>query len=170
MKNGGVNDKSCYRIASFPEATASLSIYKQIYISKFFINLPDQSWAFSTMKRTGSPSPGTPGTGPCCWAFDMPEAKTKNLAGFTIAVSEPNKKPDPKNRYYLSNRLSFEKGVTAKTAYDARIWKPSDKAPFQAFHWAHYPSLGFGRYTYTIFAMYFDGDSLEPGCFGRSGR
>ena len=96
-------------------------------------------------------------------AFDLPEAKTHDLAGFAIAVSEPDKEPDPKNRYFLGNRLSFEKGVTSETAYDAKIWKPSDKAPFQAFHWAHYPSLGFGRYTYTVFAMYFENNSLRPG-------
>jgi hypothetical protein len=96
-------------------------------------------------------------------AFDLPEAKTKDLAGFAIAVSEPDKEPDPKKRYFLGNRMSFEDDVTSKTAYDAKIWKPSDKAPFQAFHWAHYPSLGFGRYTYTVFAMYFDGDSVKPG-------
>jgi hypothetical protein len=96
-------------------------------------------------------------------AFDLPEAKTKDLAGFAIAVSEPNKEPDPEKRYFLGNRLSFEKGVTSKTPYDAKIWKPSDKAPFQSFHWAHYPSLGFGRYTYTVFATYFDGDSVRLG-------
>lgn len=96
-------------------------------------------------------------------AFDLPKAKTKDLAGFAIAVSEPDKKPDPEKRYFLGNRLSFEDGVTSKTAYDAKIWKPSDKAPFQAFHWAHYPSLGFGSYTYTVFAAYFDGDSVKLG-------
>jgi hypothetical protein len=96
-------------------------------------------------------------------AFDLPEEKTQDLAGFAIAVSEPDKEPDLKKRYFLGNRLSFEEGVTAKTAYDAMIWKPSDKAPFQAFHWAHYPSPGYGRYTYTVFAMYFDGDSVKPG-------
>lgn len=96
-------------------------------------------------------------------AFDLPEAKTKGLAGFAIAVSEPDKKPDVTKRYFLGNRLRFEDGVTSKTAYDATIWKPSDKAPFQAFHWAHYPSLGFGRYTYTVFATYFDGDSVTLG-------
>ncbi|MFA5332840.1 MAG: phospholipase D-like domain-containing protein [Methanoregula sp.] len=96
-------------------------------------------------------------------AFDLPEKKTKDLAGFSIGVSKPGKEPDPKHRYFLENRLSFDKTVTKKTAYDAAIWTPSDKAPFQAFHWAHYPALGFGRYTYTVFANYFDGDSIRPG-------
>jgi hypothetical protein len=96
-------------------------------------------------------------------AFDLPKAKTKDLAGFAIAVSEPDKKPDPKKRYFLGNRLSFANGVSAKTTYDAGIWHPSDKAPFQAFHWAHYPSLGSGRYTYTIFATYFSGENVELG-------
>jgi hypothetical protein len=95
-------------------------------------------------------------------AFDLKKEMTKDLAGFSIAVSEPDKKPDPKKRYFLGNRLSFEKAVTSKTAYNAKIWNPSDKAPFQSFHWAHYPSLGFGRYTYTVFATYFTGDSVKP--------
>jgi hypothetical protein len=114
-------------------------------------------------EKDGLSVSGYAGDGTVLLAFDLPEAKTKNLAGFAIAVSEPDKKPDPEHRYFLGNRLSFNKGVTAKTAYNAKIWKPSDKAPFQTFHWAHYPSLGFGRYTYTIFAMYFDGDTLRPG-------
>jgi hypothetical protein len=96
-------------------------------------------------------------------AFDLLKEKTKNLAGFAIAVSEPDKKPDPKKRYFLGNRLSFDDPVTSKTAYDANIWKPSDKAPFQDFHWAHYPSLGSGRYTYTVFATYFSGPSVVLG-------
>jgi hypothetical protein len=96
-------------------------------------------------------------------AFDLPKAQTKDLAGFAIAVAGPNMAPDPHKRYFLGNRLSFDEGVTSGTAYDATIWKSSDKAPFQSFHWAHYPSLGSGRYTYTVFAMYFNGDTLRYG-------
>jgi hypothetical protein len=96
-------------------------------------------------------------------AFDLPEKKTKDLAGFSIAVSMPGKEPDPEHRYFLENRLNFNNPVTKNTSYDDSMWTPSDKAPFQAFHWAHYPALGFGRYTYTVFPNYFDGDSIMPG-------
>ena len=90
-------------------------------------------------------------------AFDLPEAAIDNLAGFAIAVSEPDAAPKKSGQYYLGNRLKFEEGVTAKTPYDAGLWTPSDKAPFQSFHWAHYPSLGAGTYTYTVSAMYLPG-------------
>lgn len=95
--------------------------------------------------------------------FDLPEEMIDNLAGFAIAVSEPDQPPKKTSPYYLQNRLKFEAGVTAKTPYDAGIWTPSDRAPFQSFHWAHYPSLGAGTYTYTVSAMYFRGTSLERG-------
>ena len=96
-------------------------------------------------------------------AFNLQKEKIQNLAGFSIAVSEPDQKPDTKKPYFLGNRLSFGKGVSATTPYNTKIWNPSNEAPFLSFHWAHYPSLGFGTYTYTVCAMYFAGDSIEPG-------
>jgi len=97
-------------------------------------------------------------------AFDILKAKIKNLAGFAIAVSMPDKPLDEKRPYYLKNRLRFEKGITKKTRYDSKIWTPSDEAPFQSFHWVHYPEPGNGVYTYRVTAMYFDGGGcLERG-------
>jgi hypothetical protein len=96
-------------------------------------------------------------------AFDLPEEKIENLAGFAIVVSEPDSAPKKTGQYFLKNRLKFNEGVTSKTPYDAALWTQSDKAPFQSFHWAHYPSQGAGTYTYTIIAMYFAGAALKRG-------
>ncbi|MFA6363055.1 phospholipase D-like domain-containing protein [Methanoregula sp.] len=97
-------------------------------------------------------------------AFNLIEDKTDGLAGFSIAVAGPGQKPDPDKPYYLSNRLNFADKVTAGTPYNADLWTPTDVAPFQSFHWTHYPSQGFGTYTYTVTARYFSkGTSLKPG-------
>jgi len=92
-------------------------------------------------------------------AFDLPEDAIDNLAGFAIAVSEPGAAPNRKHPYYLLNRLKFAAGITGSTPYNEKIWTPSDMAPFQSFHWAHYPSLGSGVYTYTVTARYFTGNN-----------
>jgi hypothetical protein len=60
-----------------------------------------------------------------------------------------------KDEYFLQNRLNFAKGVSAGTPFDSEQWTPSDKAPFQAFPWTHYPSTGPGKYTCTVYAAYF---------------
>jgi hypothetical protein len=97
-------------------------------------------------------------------AFDLPEERIDNLAGFAVAVSEPGSAPRKKDPYFIPNRLNFARKVTAKTPYNADLWTPSDRAPFQSFHWAHYPSLGSGTYTYTVAAMYFTkGEELKRG-------
>ncbi|MFA7695149.1 MAG: phospholipase D-like domain-containing protein [Methanoregula sp.] len=97
-------------------------------------------------------------------AFDLDKDKTDELAGFSIAVAAPGKKPGGSKPYYLSNRLNFADKVTAGTPYNADLWTPSDVAPFQSFHWTHYPSQGFGTYTYTVTAQYFsDRSTLKFG-------
>ena len=97
-------------------------------------------------------------------AFNLEKEKTDRLAGFSIAVAGPKKPSDAGKPYYLSNRLNFDDKVTAGTKYNADLWTSSDIAPFQSFHWTHYPSQGPGTYTYTVTARYFsDGTKLREG-------
>jgi phosphatidylserine/phosphatidylglycerophosphate/cardiolipin synthase-like enzyme len=97
-------------------------------------------------------------------AFNLPKAKTKNLAGFTIQVS-----PDGKTPYFLQNNLRFED--PSQHAQDAKLPANSSfNAPIHKFRWLHVPgSLQqgtqpfFGPYTYTVTPRYFDGKgSMQP--------
>ncbi|MEN6442793.1 MAG: phospholipase D-like domain-containing protein [Methanoregula sp.] len=96
--------------------------------------------------------------------FDLSENQIDRCAGFAIAVTLPGTKPKPGNDYFLNNRLNFSEGVSAGKPFGPDQWTPSDAAPFQTFHWTHYPSTGPGRYTYTLSAMYFkNGTTLTRG-------
>jgi hypothetical protein len=97
-------------------------------------------------------------------AFNLPKAKTKNLAGFTIQV-----KPQGLTPYFLQNNLRFED--PSKHAQDAKLPPNSTfNAPIHKFRWLHVPgSLQqgtqpfFGPYTYTVTPRYFDGQgSMLP--------
>ena len=97
-------------------------------------------------------------------AFNLPKAKTKNLAGFTVKVT-----PGDKPSFYLQNQLRFEDPT--KHAQDAKLPANSSfNAPIHKFRWLHVPgSLQqgiqpfFGPYTYTVTPRYFDGNgSLLP--------
>jgi hypothetical protein len=97
-------------------------------------------------------------------AFNLPKAKTKNLAGFTVKVA-----PDGKPPFYLQNQLRFQD--PSKHAQDAKLPANSSfNAPIHKFRWLHVPgSLQqgvqpfFGLYKYTVTPRYFDGDgSLLP--------
>ncbi|HEV7745567.1 MAG TPA: phospholipase D-like domain-containing protein [Pyrinomonadaceae bacterium] len=97
-------------------------------------------------------------------AFNLPKAKTKNLAGFTIQV-----KPQGQTPYFLQNNLRFED--PSKHAQDAKLPPNSTfNAPIHKFRWLHVPgSLQqgtqpfFGPYTYTVTPRYFDGQgSMLP--------
>jgi hypothetical protein len=94
-------------------------------------------------------------------AFDLAADRVDGLAGFAVACTPPDtpRRAGPsgraKDEYFLQNRLNFAKGVSAGTPFDAEQWTPSNKAPFQTFHWTHYPSTGPGKYTYTVYAAYF---------------
>lgn len=104
------------------------------------------------------------GDGSALLAFDLNEEKTHELAGFAIKAKTPDKGPYPTNEYWLKNRLNFEEGITnlVKLTPDKRV--ESDKAPFQSFHWIHFPGAGPGGYTYTVYPCYFEsGDSLTMG-------
>jgi phosphatidylserine/phosphatidylglycerophosphate/cardiolipin synthase-like enzyme len=101
-------------------------------------------------------------------AFDLAADRVEGLAGFAVACTPPDTARSAnraKDEYFLQNRLNFAKGVSAGTPFSSEQWTPSNKAPFQTFHWTHYPSTGPGKYTYTVYAVYFAKDrapSLSP--------
>jgi hypothetical protein len=101
------------------------------------------------------------GDGAVLLAFDMDEAKTTDLAGFAVKCITPNKGPYPTNEYFLKNRLNFKVGVTGDRETRASDWVSSDQAPFQMFHWMHFPSAGPGLYTYVVYASYFKNGGVE---------
>jgi phosphatidylserine/phosphatidylglycerophosphate/cardiolipin synthase-like enzyme len=98
------------------------------------------------------------GDGAILLAFDIDEDKTQNLAGFAVEVVTPDNGPYPSNRYWLKNRLSFNMEISKETTLTPDLWVDSNKAPFQTFHWVHFPGAGPGKYVYTVYACYFKGD------------
>jgi len=96
------------------------------------------------------------GDGTVLLAFDIDEEKTKNLAGFAVKVITPNKGPYRSNKYWLKNRLSFKREISSEIELTPEMWEDSNKAPFQIFHWVHFPSAGPGKYVYTVYACYFN--------------
>jgi hypothetical protein len=92
------------------------------------------------------------GDGAVLLAFDLPKSLSKNLAGFAIFCTTPDKGPYPSNEYWLRNMLNFEDALTKEG--QARPTQ-SRYAPFQSFHWMHFPGAGPGRYKYRVHAAYF---------------
>jgi hypothetical protein len=97
------------------------------------------------------------GNGAVLLAFDIDEGKTDKLAGFAIKCLTPDNGPYPSNEYFLKNRLSFTQKITSDTEVAPENELGSDQAPFQMFHWVHFPSAGPGKYRYTVYASYFNG-------------
>ncbi len=58
----------------------------------------------------------------------------------------------------MKNRLSFNRELSRETALTPEMWEDSNKAPFQTFHWVHFPGAGPGKYVYTVYACYFKDD------------
>jgi len=102
------------------------------------------------------------GDGSVMLAMDLArELVHDKLAGFAIGYIPPCGRAD-----YLSNRLSFDSGLTARSAPSQRRWTPSNQAPFQRFRWVHFPPkfMPGALYKYSATAMYFnDRGGLEPG-------
>ncbi|HEX5415576.1 MAG TPA: phospholipase D-like domain-containing protein [Chloroflexota bacterium] len=98
-----------------------------------------------------------PGDGAVLLAFDLAQEKTAGFAGFAVKCRTPDKGPYPTNEYFLTNRLSFETPAPATPGAPEKVTS-SDKAPFQTFHWVHFPGAGDGDYTYTVYATYFNPD------------
>lgn len=90
-------------------------------------------------------------------AFNLSKAKTKNLAGFTIAYTCNGLGP-----FYISNFLRFQD--PSKHVQDAtQPATASINAPIHKFRWLHIPGSVhqgikpfFGPYTYTATPRYFD--------------
>lgn len=90
-------------------------------------------------------------------AFNLVQAKAKNLAGFTIQAH-----PEGKDPYFLFNTLRFEKPAAhAQVATESP--NSSVNAPVHKFRWVHIPGSMhqgtkpfFGPYTYTVTPRYFD--------------
>ena len=96
-------------------------------------------------------------------AFDLPKARSVDLAGFTIQCQ-----PRGQAAYYLHNMLRFEHpGQHAQD--DREPAQSSVNAPIHKFRWIHVPGLVhqgtdpfFGSYTYTVTPRYFDHGALRP--------
>lgn len=97
-------------------------------------------------------------------AFNLPENKTSNLAGFTILCSPEGIQP-----YYLFNKLQFEE-ITGDAQVATEPAYSSINAPIQKFRWLHVPGnyhqkdkVVYGDYTYCVTPRYFNADgNLEP--------
>jgi PLD-like domain len=104
------------------------------------------------------------GRGSALLAFDVDPSLQPELAGFAVQCKPPGGK-----RYWLTNRLNFKDQVVADTTPDERrqIQTATNKAPFQKFHWAHFPEdVVPGEYEYRVTAMRFkpgSADEVEPG-------
>lgn len=100
------------------------------------------------------------GDGTVLLAFDVPEEKKSNLAGFSIFCT-PKTNPGPSNGYWLKNMLNFTDSLTKDKSLVEQPSTDSNKAPFQTFHWIHFPNGGPGNYQYTVYASYFTGTGVE---------
>src|SRR6266699_6784391 len=106
------------------------------------------------------------GDGAVLLAFNLEEseARSHNLAGFAIQCSPPTWQP-----YFLSNRLNFTQPNTSDTTPQQRTWTSSHDAPFQKFHWVHFPEeivagdKGHHNFRYKVIARYNGHAGLEDG-------
>jgi hypothetical protein len=96
-------------------------------------------------------------------AFNLPEDKITNLAGFTIACS-----PKGKATYFLYNQLQLEHPEKHAQNKNEPPYS-SINAPIQKFRWLHVPGgfhqmdkVAYGSYTYTVTPRYFDEGILQP--------
>ena len=106
------------------------------------------------------------GDGDVLLAFSLDDSvlKQNDLAGFSIQLTPPNGQPA-----YLMNRLNFSQPVTSQTTPQQQQsqWTTSQNAPFQKFHWVHFPAdVGPGPYTYKVTARYCQGNTLVDGPSG----
>jgi hypothetical protein len=84
------------------------------------------------------------------FAFDVAEADRAGLAGFAIQCTPQGQAP-----YWVPNRLAFDTPVHADAPLQAGKYADSIDAPFQSFHWVHFPPHAAGQSTYTVHARYF---------------
>ncbi|QHB56734.1 phospholipase (plasmid) [Ralstonia solanacearum] len=84
------------------------------------------------------------------FAFDVSQADRAGLAGFAIQCTPQGQAP-----YWVPNRLTFDAPVHAEAPLRAGRYADSIDAPFQSFHWVHFPPHAAGQYRYTVHARYF---------------
>ena len=102
-----------------------------------------------------------PGDGDVLLAFSLDQSLLQNndLAGFSIQCTPPQGQP-----YYLLNRLSFGQPITSATPPQPHPWTSSQDAPFQKFHWVHFPpSVIPGTFKFKVTARYCQGTALIDG-------
>ena len=85
------------------------------------------------------------GDGAILLALNLDHGKTNNLAGFAIKCTTPSRGQYESKTYWLKNRLSLSKEITSATETLTSKREDSNKAPFQSFHWTHYPRIGFNK-------------------------
>lgn len=115
----------------------------------------------TTVSKDGLTVTAYPGDGAVLLAFSLdPGAmQNKSLAGFAIQCTTPAGQAS-----FIPNRLNFGQAVTAATTPAQRQWTTSDKAPFQKFHWVHFPpDVAPGAFRYRITARYWQGAALVDG-------
>lgn len=93
--------------------------------------------------------------------FNIDDSKIDNLAGFAVKCKAPHTEFYNTDEYWLKNRLNLTKTLTSQTILTPNEWTPSNLAPFQSFHWTHFPNAGAGKYTYTAYPVYFQGNTLK---------
>jgi phosphatidylserine/phosphatidylglycerophosphate/cardiolipin synthase-like enzyme len=101
------------------------------------------------------------GDGDVLLAFSLDDSvlKQNDLAGFSVQCSPPTGQP-----YYLQNRLNYSQLVTSATAPQQHPWTSSQDAPFQKFHWVHFPpDVMPGDFKYKVTARYCQGTALVDG-------
>lgn len=96
-------------------------------------------------------------------SWELDEAATSGLAGFTISAQPPGGAA-----YFLYNRLTFA-DPSAHAQDPAQPTRASINSPFHAFRWVHHPGLvhqrlqpNLGRYSYTVTPRYFVDRSMAP--------
>jgi len=102
-----------------------------------------------------------PGDGDVLLAFSLDEKllQQNDLAGFAIQWTPPGGQPQ-----FIPNRLSFSQAMTSATTPQQRTWTSSQEAPFQKFHWVHFPpDVLPGKYTYKVTARYCQDGKLVDG-------
>jgi hypothetical protein len=103
------------------------------------------------------------GDGDVLLAFSLDDSvlKQNDLAGFSIQLTEPNGQPQ-----FLMNRLNFSQPVTSGTTpqQQQKQWTTSQDAPFQKFHWVHFPQdVVPGDYKYKVTARFCQDGKLVDG-------
>src|SRR5271165_4964788 len=104
------------------------------------------------------------GDGDVLLAFSLDDSvlKQNDLAGFSIQCTPPTGQP-----FYLQNRINFTQPVTSSTTPQQHPWTSSQDAPFQKFHWVHFPpDVVPGDFKYKVTARYCQDTALVDGPSG----